>query len=500
MRLPRGRLASYALPSAIFGLALVVRLVPVLRGGGLDGMLAYDDGVYFSAASALLSGRLPYADYLLLHPPGITLVLAPFAALARATSDPVGIAVARLAFMAVGAASAVLAYRVARRLSPVAGSVAGVLYAVWPAAINAERTTLLEPLVNLGALGSLALLGDLRPESRRRTVLAGVTIGLAVAVKVWAAVPFALLGLWVLRRAGRRSAGWYVGAGVAAASAVCAPFVALAPGRMLHMVVLDQLGRADNGVSGVQRLAAIEGLALSPGQPTYGPVPVVVAVAAGAVIAAVAVRQAVARPWCALAVGAVAVVLILPVYFRHYSAFAAPGLVLVAGAAADLALATARQRRRELVRVAAGAMACCLAVLAIIGVLQTKGRSLPQDQVMRLVAGSRCVAADTPAALVVTDLLSRNLRRGCPVLVDVTGLAYDLDHGGLAAGPTPLARRRDTAWQRVVYRHLAAADAVLLARLRGTGLTRNVLERLTTAGTSIGTERFRVVVDRPQRR
>ena len=54
--------------------ALAVRRVPVLRGGGLFGTMAYDDGVYFGSAIALLDGRVPYRDFLLLHPPGILVV------------------------------------------------------------------------------------------------------------------------------------------------------------------------------------------------------------------------------------------------------------------------------------------------------------------------------------------------------------------------------------------------------------------------------------------
>lgn len=48
--------------------AVVVRLLMVLRGAGLGGMLSYDDGVYYSAAGSLVWGRLPYRDFLLLHP------------------------------------------------------------------------------------------------------------------------------------------------------------------------------------------------------------------------------------------------------------------------------------------------------------------------------------------------------------------------------------------------------------------------------------------------
>ena len=40
----------------ILVLAFLVRLVPVLAGGGLTGLLGYDDGVYFGGAIALEQG------------------------------------------------------------------------------------------------------------------------------------------------------------------------------------------------------------------------------------------------------------------------------------------------------------------------------------------------------------------------------------------------------------------------------------------------------------
>jgi alpha-1,2-mannosyltransferase len=119
------RLPTYVPAMVVAVVALVARLAPVLRGGGLTGVLAYDDGVYYTASDALLSGRLPYRDYVLLHPPGITLVLAPFAAFGRIAGDPEGMATARVAFMLVGALGAVLVWRIAGRVSPRAGLVAG---------------------------------------------------------------------------------------------------------------------------------------------------------------------------------------------------------------------------------------------------------------------------------------------------------------------------------------------------------------------------------------
>jgi hypothetical protein len=89
-------------------LAFACRLVPVLRGGGLSGVDTYDPSVYYAAAVGLFSGRMPYRDFLLLHPPGILLALQPFAALGAVVGDPIAMASARVAFMLLGAGSSLL--------------------------------------------------------------------------------------------------------------------------------------------------------------------------------------------------------------------------------------------------------------------------------------------------------------------------------------------------------------------------------------------------------
>ncbi|MDQ1483510.1 MAG: hypothetical protein QOF35_1586, partial [Actinomycetota bacterium] len=91
----RGPSALTWLTVAIAILAFGWRLWSVLRGGGLNAIQGYDDGVYYTGADALVSGRMPYRDFVLLHPPGILLVLAPFAALGHLLSDPTGFALAR---------------------------------------------------------------------------------------------------------------------------------------------------------------------------------------------------------------------------------------------------------------------------------------------------------------------------------------------------------------------------------------------------------------------
>lgn len=466
-------LASSRVVRMLFGLALLARLVPVLRGGGVNGLLGYDDGVYFGAADALLSGRLPYRDFLLLHPPGVLLVLSPFAGLARLVGDPSGLVVARLAFMAVGALNAVLVFRVASRAGRVAGLVAGFLYAIWPPAVYAERTALLEPLVNLGVLGAAVLLGDVRAVSRRRLVGAGAVLGAAVAVKLWAGLAVVVFAVWLLRRRGPGAAGVFVGAGAVAASAVCLPFFVTAPGTMLRMVVLDQLGRPNNAVATWSRLSGVAGeyhaASSVPGGAAGALVILTLAVVVGAAVAVVRAAPGL-RVWVVLLGAQATLLLVGPAYYDHYATFAAPALAVVIGAAAGLAWHAARARVPTLAPAVAGLGLVALAVVGAGGMAHREGRAVPGAQVHRVVASVRCVRADSVAALALTNVLSRDLDRGCPVTVDVTGLSYDQRGARLGDGRPGATRRANPAWQRYLRRYLAGPGAVLLVQTGADGL------------------------------
>lgn len=478
---------------AVAVVALAGRLLPELRGGGPTGLIGYDDGVYFGAADALLSGRLPYRDVVLLHPPGIVVVLLPFAALGRLLGDAAGLGTARVAFMVVGTFSALLVAKVGGRRSPLAGLAAGLTYAVWRPASGTEGAAVLEPLVSLGLLASLLLLGDGRP-TRRRLAAAGVALGLAVAVKAWAVVPFVVVAAWVWRRAGRRAAARYVASGTLAAAMVCLPFLLAAGPPMLRMVVLDQLGRTRTGIGPVPRLASM--LAV---HPDIGPLPRADVTAtwalalAGAVgVGLLAWRRPETRLWAALLAATGSTLLLSPSYFAHYSAFAAPPVALLAGAGvAAAAEGSAARVLRPAVAVAGPAV---LALLAAQVVSHPEGRPVPAAATARALAAARCVTADSTAALVASDVLTRDLRRGCPVVVDVVGLPYDQDRGDLPQGATTAARRRDAEWQREVDRYLARGDAVLLERLGGDGLDPWVVSGLERRYRVGGSPAYRVLV------
>src|SRR6476660_4810507 len=60
----RLRRARLAVPAVVAVGAILARLVPVLRGGGLFSLVSYDGAVYYTAASGLTQGLMPYRDFL----------------------------------------------------------------------------------------------------------------------------------------------------------------------------------------------------------------------------------------------------------------------------------------------------------------------------------------------------------------------------------------------------------------------------------------------------
>src|ERR1700729_3672070 len=73
-------------------LALALRLLLLSRPGYLLGVTEYDDGPYFGSAVNLIHGALPYRDFIIVQPPGITLVMTPAALLAQVTGTAWGMA------------------------------------------------------------------------------------------------------------------------------------------------------------------------------------------------------------------------------------------------------------------------------------------------------------------------------------------------------------------------------------------------------------------------
>lgn len=474
---PADRWDFVATAASVVVVAVAVRLSAVLQGGGLKGVLSYDDGVYFSATLALVSGRLPYEDYLLLHPPGVLVALAPFAELGRLTTDSTGLAAARLACMGLGALNAVLVMCVVRHHGRLATAAGGLFYAVWQPAVITEGLPRLEVFVNTGVLVALALLSRrTAPSSPRTQVAAGLAAGFAVAVKIWAVAPVAVLVLWQGLRHGPRVASHVVAGAAASATALCLPFLLAAPGDMIRMVVRAQLGRGHNGGGPAERWAKIltvQHLAGSD-RPRLALLVVAFLTLVVLLLAVSAARQPGGDVAVALLVVQTLVLLRSPSFFPFYAAFVAPALAVTVAVGVARAwgwLSDRLPRVQEPLRAAAVfSGTATLVTLGLVAATLPTGRPFPAARLRPGVQDSRCVTADSPVALVLLDVLSRNLDRGCPLVVDVTGLTYDSAAMPLRPDGTAVPRPLNRRWQRTLLTYLTSGDATLIVRPQADGL------------------------------
>ena len=77
--------------------ALVLRVYyQYTRPGFLLGVTEYDDGPYFGSAVRLVHGSMPYRDFVLVQPPGITLLMSPVGLLTYWTGTAWGLAIGRI--------------------------------------------------------------------------------------------------------------------------------------------------------------------------------------------------------------------------------------------------------------------------------------------------------------------------------------------------------------------------------------------------------------------
>jgi hypothetical protein len=469
--------SAAALVLLIFGLALALRLgIDLASPGGAGGNFGYDAGVYYTAADSLLHGRLPYRDFVLLHPPGIMLSLTPFAALGRLTSDHAGFVAGNTTFAVLGSINAVLVYTIGLRAGfpRRAAAFGGLFYAVWFGAVEAENSARLEPLGSFAfLLGLLALsgggaaLGAGRAISRRRAGLAGIGLGVAVCVKIWWIVPLAVVAAYLLRtRPTRRAAGHLALGALAAGLVIDGPFFAAAPSAMWRMVVLDQTGRPTS-TAAIRRLDQLSSLrAAFPTVAGSGRdigLAILVGLVVAAAVAAWSIRPA--RLIVLLAAAQFAVLAAAPTYFAFYSGYPAAALSLVvAGASAAPGSCAAVRRLRGFVGGGLVIGAAGLTAVAVFARPLAATSPFPGDRLADRVTGLRCVMADSPMALIELDVLSRDLSHHCANWVDVSGRTYDVDSEGNRPRPDNI------RWQRAVRRYLLSGNAVILIR-PGTGLS-----------------------------
>jgi hypothetical protein len=171
---PAGGSSLLRLGIGVFVVALGLRLV---FGRLIAGTYDYDEFVLLLLARDFAHGATPYRDFMFFHPPGALALLRGIEPL-TALWWPL----ARIASSAIDSATAAMVFFVGSRMfDRRTGVAAGLVYAASPLALVSSVRVGQDPLITaIGMLGITALV--VGPE-KRRAVLAGVCLGLAVWVK-----------------------------------------------------------------------------------------------------------------------------------------------------------------------------------------------------------------------------------------------------------------------------------------------------------------------------
>jgi alpha-1,2-mannosyltransferase len=473
-------------------LAFVVRIGPVVAAGMLRGAMSYDEGVHLQVAQRLLAGQVTYRDVLFVHPPGVVLAQVPIAWLAQLVGEPSALAVSRCLAAGIGALTAVLVARLLLPRGLLAAGIGGAVAALFGPAVAADRVALLEGALSLGLVVALsALAGVGRPvrtppagevpviptasdRSRRALVVGGAALGIAAAVKVWAALDVVLLVAIVALRHGRSAALRWAAGSVVAAVVVVGPFALLAPGSMWRDVVAAQLHRprppGESLDALVARVAALQPIAGLGGR---WPAVLVIGVAALLAVGLLAVLGRIALRsrtpvtrwpdpvwWLVIGAAHLAALLVAPSHYLHYDSFLTVPLALVLGAGAG------RGARRVVGRAAAVRLGAVLAVLVVL-LASTLPALSPGAAVSTAVLDREahgCVWVREVQFLMVADLSRQQIERGCPGQPDLFGLTM-----ATYAAPDPAAAL--AALDNELAHQLAHSD---VAFLRATEPTRDL--------------------------
>jgi alpha-1,2-mannosyltransferase len=447
-------------------LAVFLRLFQLSRPGYLLGVTEYDDGALFGNAVRLASGAIPYRDFAVVQPPGSIVLMAPVALLAKVTGTAWGLGVARILTVCADSACVVLLGMLVRHRGPLAAGVACGVYAVYPDALVASHTFLLEPWLNLFCLiGALLVFDGDRMAGNRRLAWGGAAFGFAVAVKFWAVVPLAVIGL-LLARWPRRLAALAAGAAAGLIIPVL-PFLAAAPGRLIADMITSQaiktnahglLPRLSDLAGRWPRLSDLAGMSLFPGLPARAGAFVLLAVAAavlaGYIMACViAGRLPAPLDWYVL-IGAMAVILMFlwpGLYYPHYGAFEGPFIALAL--ALPIGLLRPDQSGTHLVAaIAVGITAVVL--IAGVGIRQVGQVAHPQPSeppsataaADRLIPPGSCVVTNDASLTIAANRFVSDVA-GCPSVVDSYGTFMAMTDGYTVRATPPVIRLVAMAWQ-----------------------------------------------------
>lgn len=299
--------------------------------GVLHGVVVGNESPNLASAFALGRGVLPYSSFALAQPPGMTILMLPFAFLSHVVAQSLAMSLARAATAITTVVAVYLAGFTVRYYGVPASLLAGVFAAVYPLGLFSTAGVTSGPYVlAFTLLGLSVAFSEGRLAEGRRMLVACLFLGYACTIKPWALLPaLVVVACAASSAAERRSqlarAAAGVGIGIVVPSVV---FLLDAPGAFWHDVVTSELpghgtmtaGAKLSEVLGLRGAAGIahpDGLAVSLA---------VIVMAAIALVAFAGIRHSSTYDWCitAVSIGVVAACFLPGAMSLQYGEFAFP--------------------------------------------------------------------------------------------------------------------------------------------------------------------------------
>jgi hypothetical protein len=499
-------------------LALAIRIFTLSRSGYLTGVTEYDDGVYLGGAIRLIQGAFPYRDFAFVQPPGILLLMTPVALITKFTTATHAMAAARILTALASTACVPLAGSLMRHRGALVTLVTSGVLAVYPDDITTAHTLILEPWMNLLLMiGAVLAFRAGKLASSRRLLWAGVAIGVATSVKVWAGLPAVVLLVVILAageptwRERRKRAVPYVIGVLAGFCVPVLPFALSDPVVFVRSTLFDQAAREGSYVPRSLRLAHITGLidflnseghisfvagthslfanggAAATSSTSAGALPYVVTllaivlVAAGYLLRPVRLSQLEAFALITAVLASLAI-MVVSEFFYHYPDFGAPWIAIGVGGAFAVfsAPATApdpgaaplpstwrdrvraRMPQAELARAQGpiiGVLAVALLLLATFQAREIAGLGAPDiypDQAA--IPAGKCVVTDQISMALAANRFT-NQPAGCPDVMDSLAETLVLSNGVSVQGGATTMPQVVGEWKKI----FAKADYVWLS-------------------------------------
>ncbi|HEY1831505.1 MAG TPA: tetratricopeptide repeat protein [Acidimicrobiales bacterium] len=466
-------LAAYqlSLPSVLFGVHSSATL-------GTE----YDDGVYLGAAIRFVHGVLPYRDFDFVQPPGIVWLMSPIALLGRLLGSRDAMAMARCLTAVIEGLNAGLVAILVRKYGSKAMLTAGLAFATFPLAVAADHSLTLEPYLTCFVLvAAILIFGRIAPPSFRGVMVAGISLGFAGTVKLWAVLPLLAVLVCLLPRwkvaIRPLLTGCLIGFGIPSL-----PFLIAAPSAFVKDVIVSQLSRGADPVRGsltvAQRLVMMTGLGgLSRYAADTGLAVVIILVLVGlaALTYSLELRRLSSLDHFALLAVAIVIpaMFLAPEFYDYYSYFPHVFLCVLLGVcigqlasiASRLRLTSNRVRHALLQGAFFGPSVLVIALFLVliapdVSYARTflNGSVDPSAALDAAIPNGACLTFDQPGSAINANRFTPS-GSGCPAIVDPFGMWIVRNNGNLPGTTQPYAAAFVADWQS----WLSRSDFVLLA-------------------------------------